>query len=117
MRKILVVDDDKDLLANMKSFLAKQGYEVAVTTTCQQGLQLLLSFQPDLIFLDVNVGDEDGREMCRQIKSQAEYEHIPVLLISARHEELLLYNKYGASAFLKKPFELPVLMDTLKIYL
>jgi DNA-binding response OmpR family regulator len=117
MNKILVVDDDVDLLTNMKSFLKKQGYEVAVTTSCKEGTEILLSFQPDLILLDVNVGDEDGRDMCRLIKNQAKYKHIPVLLISARHEELMLYDQCGASAFLKKPFELPVLADTLRSYL
>jgi DNA-binding response OmpR family regulator len=117
MKKILVVDDDKDLLANMKVFLKLQGYNVAATTSCNEGLDILHSFQPDLIFLDINVGDEDGREMCRKIKGQAEYQHIPVILISANHEDLKTYLDYGANAYLKKPFALSGLINNLNNYL
>src|ERR1700744_3484816 len=92
MKKILVVDDDTDLLATMKVYLRRQGYEVAVTTSCDEGLQIFTSFKPDLVFLDMNVGDQDGREMCLIIKSRAEFRHIPVVLISANHEELKLYG-------------------------
>ncbi|HMH22478.1 MAG TPA: response regulator [Puia sp.] len=117
MKKILVVDDDKDLLVNMKAFLKRQGYEVAVTTSCEEGLQILNSFKPDLIYMDIDVGKEDGREMCRKIKSQAEYKHIPVILISANHDALQLYKDYGANAFLEKPFQLSSFLSTLQNHL
>jgi DNA-binding response OmpR family regulator len=117
MKKILVVDDDRDLLANIKAFLKRQGYDPAVTTSCDEGLQILHTFKPDLILLDINVGDEDGREMCRKIKSQAEYRHIPVILLSANYEALLVYQEYGANAYMKKPFELLSLIDALSAHL
>lgn len=106
MKKILVVDDDVDLLVNMKTFLRRQGYTVTVTTSCNEGLQILRDLKPDLIFLDLDVGQEDGREMCRKIREQAGYQHIPVIFISANHDALLLYRDYGANGFLKKPFQL-----------
>jgi CheY-like chemotaxis protein len=56
MKKIMVVDDDKDLLVVMKGFLRRAGYDVVVTTSCNEGLEILASFKPDLIFIDVNVG-------------------------------------------------------------
>ena len=114
MKKVLVVDDDTDLLVVMKSFLKKNGYEVRVTTSCEEGLNIFYSFKPDLVLLDINVGSEDGREMCRKIKTQAEYAHIPVLLISANHEALQLYGDYGANAAVQKPFELPALLQLLQ---
>jgi DNA-binding response OmpR family regulator len=117
MKKIMVVDDDKDLLANMKAFLRKEGYEVAVTTSCDEGSEILHSFQPDLIFLDINVGDDDGREMCKKIKAQAEYEHVPVILISANHEALKLYKDCGANSFINKPFPLSSVGNTVRDYL
>ena len=113
MKKVLVVDDDTDLLVMMKTFLKRNGYEVAVTISCEEGLEIFYSFNPDLVMLDINVGSEDGREMCKKIKSQAEYQHIPVLLISANHEALQLYSDYGANAAVKKPFELTSLLDLL----
>ena len=113
----MVVDDDKDLLANMKAFIKRQGYEVAVTTSCEEGLDILRTFQPDLIFMDINVGEDDGREMCRQIKAQAEYEYIPIIMISANHEDLMLYQDYGANDFMNKPFQLSMIADCIGRYL
>jgi DNA-binding response OmpR family regulator len=117
MKKILVVDDDEDLLANMKKYLKRQGYEVAVTTSCDEGLQIFNSFKPDSVFLDINVGDQDGREMCLIIKTRAESRHVPVILISANHDDLKLYRDFGADSFVKKPFEFSRLIDTLNAYL
>jgi len=117
MKRILVVDDDKDLLVTIKSFLKRQGFDPAVTTSCEEGLQILDAFKPDLVFMDINVGDEDGREMCRQIKARAEYEHIPVILISANHEALQTYRDYGANAYIKKPFELSAFLQALRDHL
>ena len=56
MKKIMVVDDEKDLLAVVKGFLKKAGYDVAVTTSCDEGLNILQSFKPDIIYMDINVG-------------------------------------------------------------
>jgi DNA-binding response OmpR family regulator len=106
MKKIMVVDDDKDLLVAFKALLKRQGYDVVVTISCEEGLEFLSSFKPDLIFLDINVGTDDGRNMCKKIKSQAEHKHIPVILISANDEALNKYTEYGADSFLTKPFEL-----------
>ena len=104
MNKIMVVDDDKDLLANVKAFIRKRGYDVVVATSCKEGMDILHSFKPDLIFMDINVGDDDGREMCRSIKGQVEFLYMPVILISANHEALKEYQDYGANASINKPF-------------
>ncbi len=114
MKKVLVVDDDTDLLVMMKTFLKRNGYDVRVTTSCEEGLDIFYSFKPDIVLLDINVGSEDGREMCRKIKTQAEYCLIPVLLISANHEALQFYGDYGANAAVKKPFVLPSLLQLLQ---
>jgi DNA-binding response OmpR family regulator len=111
MKRILVVDDDKDLLIALKFYLQKNGYDVTTTTSCSDGLQIFHASRPDLLLLDINVGDEDGRSMCRQIKSQAELQHIPVIMISANHAELAFYRDYGANASLNKPFEPAALLE------
>jgi len=114
MKKILVVDDNEDILFMLKSFLHLKGYEVAVSITCKEALGIFYSFQPDLVLLDVNVGEDDGRVMCKQIKSQAEYRHIPVILISANGDGLKAYEEHGASAAIEKPFNLPRLLVLVK---
>jgi DNA-binding response OmpR family regulator len=106
MKKILVVDDDTDLLVALKSFFTKKGYDIAVSTTCEDGYLLISSFKPEMILLDAKVGTQDGRVMCQRIKSQAQYKHIPVVFISANQEAVKLYRNYGANASLGKPFEL-----------
>ena len=117
MKKIMVVDDEKDLLALVKGYLTKAGYDVAVTTSCKEGADILASFKPDLIFLDINVGSEDGREMCRQIKSLADHKHIPIVLISANDDSLKTYKEYDADSFLKKPFQSSQVLDIAASYL
>ena len=114
MRKILIVDDDTDLLEAMKYFLKTRGYDVAVTISCDEALLILDCFKPDLIFLDTEVGSQDGRTTCYRIRAQAEYQHIPIILISANHEALKSYQEFGANAFIKKPFQLSTLLNTLQ---
>jgi DNA-binding response OmpR family regulator len=106
MKKIMVVDDDRDLLVAFKAVLKRKGYDVVVTISCEEGFEILSSFKADLIFLDINVGTDDGRDMCKRIKSQAEHKHIPVILISANDDALNTYKECGADSFLKKPFEM-----------
>jgi CheY-like chemotaxis protein len=117
MKKIMVVDDEKDLLALVKGYLTRVGYDVAVTTSCKEGADILASFKPNLIFLDINVGSEDGREMCKQIKSLAEHKHIPIVLISADDDSLKTYKDYDADSFLKKPLQPSQLLDVAASYL
>jgi len=76
-----------------------------VTTSCEEGLNILNSFKPDLIYLDINVGTEDGREMCKHIKAMAEHKHIPIILISANDDSLKSYKEYQADSIMRKPFE------------
>jgi DNA-binding response OmpR family regulator len=114
MKKILIVDDDKDLLASLKTLFLKNGFDIVVTMSCDEGLSILRDFKPDLIFLDMNVGDEDGRAMCKKIKEQAEYRHMPVIFISADQEGEREYKEFGAHSFVKKPLQFSMLLDIVK---
>ena len=116
MKKILIVDDEKDVLTILKSFLVKQGYSITTTITCTEGLEILREFQPDLVLLDINVGTEDGRVMCQSIKASAEHEHIPVILMSANHDKLRTYSQYGASDILLKPYEFSNLLRLVRLH-
>jgi len=115
MKKILVVDDDEDVLLMLKTFLQLKGYEPRASRSCEEWLAIFYAFRPDVVILDVNVGTEDGRDMCRKIKEHAEYRHIPVIMVSANASGLKSYNEYGANAVLEKPFnfsKLVKLIDT-----
>lgn len=117
MKKILVVDDEEDILISMKSWFLKEGYDVAVTKTCKEAVAILISFQPDIICLDVNVGTEDGRQTCLEIKSQAAYQHIPIILFSANPVYGQSYTDWKADAFMEKPFSLKQLSTLVQRYL
>jgi len=117
MDKILIVEDDKDLITLLKSGLSKNGYQVRATISCKEGLEIFYQFLPDLVILDINVGNEDGREMCRQIKASAEFQLIPVIMISANDISLELYKDYGANDILKKPFLLAQIQKLISKYL
>lgn len=116
MKRILIVDDDVDLLEVLKKSLSKSGYEVVVTTSCDDGLKIFYEHLPDLVFLDINVNHEDGREMCQKIKAHAEYQHIPVVLMSANHEALRPYKTYGAVDKIEKPFGIPSVLQKIELY-
>jgi DNA-binding response OmpR family regulator len=106
IRKILVVDDDTDILELLKYFFTLKGFDTKVSTSCDEGLSTFYSFSPDVVLLDINVGAADGRIMCRTIKTHADYQHIPVILISANADNLATYSEYGADDRVEKPFSL-----------
>lgn len=114
MKKVLIVDDDVDLLSLIKATLKKNGFDVAVTTSCDEGENIFYSFKPDILLLDINVGTQDGRQMCKKIKAQAEYQHIPVILVSANFDMLEAYKEYGANTVVKKPFKLSAFLELIR---
>lgn len=113
MIRILIVEDDTDLLRWLKFFLTSKGYWVTTASTCREALDLVEKAVPDVILLEVTVGDEDGRNTCLEIKKRKNFETIPVILISADHEQLRAYNEYNATSFLEKPFSAQKLADLL----
>lgn len=117
MNKILIVDDDKDFLMSLTLFLKRHGYEVEGRHSCGEGFLTMASFKPSLIILDIHVSEEDGRDLCKKVKALGEFRHIPVILISADHEQLAFYPDYGADAAIKKPFALEIILEVLQRFL
>ena len=112
MPKILVIDDDKDLLEIIYALLSRKGYEVEIDSNWDSANNKIASFQPQVILLDVFLTGIDGLEICKQLKSQPQTRDIPVLIFSAypRIAEKVTYE-YGADDFIAKPFELNDLVD------
>ncbi len=117
MKRILIIDEDVDWLAAMRSFFERSGHEATVACSYPEAYDLLEAILPDLIFLDISPGDPNGLLLYRKIKSQEEFAHIPIVVTSHNAEATKLYRPYGDSAFLKKPFQLSRLMKTLSVYL
>jgi len=104
MKKILIIDDDKDLLVVLNRLFEKNNYSSRIAATINEGLALIESFAPDMVFLDIHIGDGDGRELSQLIKSETEEGSVPIVLISGDDTQITPLNLYGAVEFLAKPF-------------
>jgi len=105
MPKILVIDDDNDLLEVTRSLLIKKGFEVETNNDWDDALQRIDTFEPQLILLDVFLNGVDGLDICKQLKSMPHTKHIPVLIFSAYPRVAENIYEYGADDFIAKPFE------------
>ena len=111
MSKILVVDDDIDILSVMEILLSMKGFDVEVTSKGENTLPKIESFKPDLILLDVLISGYDGRTICKQLKSNKSTCHIPVIMFSAHPGAAATIAEYGADDFIAKPFDVNNLMQ------
>lgn len=115
MPKILMIDDDTDILEVTKSLLAKKGYETVINTTWAEAQKTLETYEPQVILLDVFLDDTDGLDICKQLKSMPKTKHIPIIVMSAFPQlaEKATTCEFGAQDFLAKPFELNDLVEKL----
>lgn len=117
-KKILAVDDDREIVEVIRIILEDEGYEVSTLTNGLNVLNVVSSFRPDLILLDVMLGGVDGREICRAIKSHSIFKYIPVVMISASHNLQNLLKLPGSpNDFLSKPFDIDNLVKKVKAQL
>ena len=114
--KILLVDDEPDVVQVVGTHLRTAGYKVSVAYDGQQALDQVRHDRPDLVILDIMLPKVDGYKVCRLLKFDERYKEIPVLILTARSnaEDLKLATDYGASACLNKPFEPQVLLGMLE---
>lgn len=103
MTKILVVDDEPNIIELAKLYLERDGYQVEGVGTGQDALSRLSSFNPDLIVLDLMLPDIDGFEVCRQIRAKSD---VPILMLTARKEDIdkIVGLELGADDYSTKPF-------------
>ena len=111
MSKILVVDDDQDILVVMEILLTMKGFEVDVTAKWENTFDKIESFNPDLILLDILISGNDGRTLCKQLKSQNETKSIPIIMFSAHPGAAASIKEYGANDFIAKPFDVNDLLS------
>ncbi len=104
---ILIVDDQIDNIQVLAVLLESHGYSITYALNGKDALQRLTVMQPDIILLDLFMPGINGLEVCEQIKSNLEYQDIPILFLSASHdkEHLIAAFEKGASDYVMKPFQ------------
>jgi len=115
-KRILVVDDEPNIVMMVENRLKASGYEVISAGDGQEGLDKARGEKPDLIILDLMLPKLDGFKVCRMLKFDEKYKNIPVIIFTARagQEEEKRSHETGADAYITKPFESTVLLGKIK---
>ena len=118
-KKILIVDDEADLVELLKTELEASGYDVIAALDGEQGVQKALLEKPDLLILDIMMPKMDGYEVLSQLRNNARTKHLPVIILSAKGEtySILDLQNLGATDYLIKPFESEEFLETIQKYL
>jgi DNA-binding response OmpR family regulator len=117
--RILVVDDEEDILELVNYNLTKENFQVICATTGEDALDKLKKESFDLILLDLMLPGRDGLDTCRIIKRSPETSHIPIMMITAKSEDtdVVLGLELGADDYVTKPFSPRVLLARIKAIL
>jgi DNA-binding response OmpR family regulator len=118
-KRILVVDDEVDLVETVRFSLDLEGYDVLVAYNGEEALNQARKENPDLILLDLMLPKLDGYKVCRLLKFDERYKHIPILMLTAKIQEKdkATGMETGANEYITKPFEMDELMKKVKNYL
>ncbi len=105
-KRILVVDDEPDILELIRLALTQEGFSVETAATAGAGLDAIAKNAPDLVVLDLMLPDMSGTEVCRTLRSNPDTAHLPVLMLTARSEETdrVVGFELGADDYVTKPF-------------
>ena len=83
-RKVLIADDEPNIVTSLEYLMTKSGYEVAVARNGDEALALVESFMPDLVLLDVMMPRRSGYEVCQNMRERAQWRHIKIVMLSAK---------------------------------
>jgi two-component system phosphate regulon response regulator PhoB len=117
--KVLVVEDDEDILELVRYNLAKEGYQVTCAGSGEEALDRVRSKRPDLVVLDLMLPGIDGLEVCKLLKKDPKTEHVPVVMLTAKGEEadVVAGLELGADDYVTKPFSPRVLIARIRAVL
>jgi len=115
-KRILLVEDEKDLVMAMKFRLESAGYEVSVAMDGEAGLDKAKAENPDLILLDLMLPKINGYKVCGLLKGDSKYNKIPIIMVTARTQEVdrMMGEIALADLYITKPFEPDILLATIK---
>lgn len=117
--KLLLIEDEEDICSLIKLQAELSGYKIHVEMDGLNGYLAVEKEKPDLIILDIMLPGLNGLDVCRKIKNNPDFAHIPIIMISAKSEEIdvVLGLELGADDYVAKPFSLKVLFSRVKAIL
>lgn len=118
-KRILLIEDEEDIASLVKLQAELSGYKLHVEVDGINGYRAVEREKPDLVLLDIMLPGQNGYDICRKIKSNPDLRNIPLIIISAKEEELdiLLGLELGADDYISKPFSPKILMSRIKAVL
>lgn len=113
-KRLLIIDDDIDLLMLLERRLINEGYKVEAAASLPEAEEVIPHFKPHLILLDINVNGEDGRQLCWKLKRETGDKAVKVILISGYDYSAGRAVLFGADDLLPKPFHMDYMLTCIK---
>lgn len=119
MKRILLVEDEEDLLETGRMFLVEVGYEVDVAKDGLDAMEKIYENTYNLVLLDITIPEMDGYQVLRMVKNEPSYKDIPVILVTARtlQADKFRGKETGADGYITKPYNPPELISVVKSFL
>lgn len=105
-KKILIVDDEPNIVISLEFLMEQSGYEVAIARNGEEALEKIAAFEPDLVLLDIMLPLLNGFEVCQRIRENPQWNRTKVIMLSAKGREIDVSKgiALGADAYVTKPF-------------
>jgi DNA-binding response OmpR family regulator len=113
-KRILIIDDDIDLLMLLERRLVKEGYKIEAAASLPEAEDVLPAFKPDLVLLDINVNGDDGRQLCWKLKKDTRAKNIKVIIISGYDYSAGRAVLFGADDLLPKPLHIDYMLSCIR---
>ena len=115
--RILVIDDEPDITEIVESFLSEAGYIVGVENSSDNAIKKAISFNPQVIILDIMMPGTSGYDICLQLKSEPKLSHVPVIFLTGKDkgDDMGRSFKSGGDMYIKKPFSCERLLEIVNI--
>ena len=124
--KVVVIDDEQDVVTYLMSVLQDMGFDACAATTANEGLELIRKERPDVICLDILMPKETGASLYRKVKEDPELKDIPIVIISGLNIQTEMPRLFGENggkdiadelkpdAYIEKPVNVPVFLETIR---
>ena len=117
--KILIVDDEPNIVIPLQFLMEQNGYNVMVSSTGDDAMEMISSFMPDLVLLDIMLPGLDGYEVCQMMHENSDLRHIKIIFLTAmgRDADMAKGLAIGADSYITKPFSNADVVETVRILL